>query len=126
MLKSNAVMATLAVKDMAKANEFYESKLGLKKTEEEEGAWASYESGDSVVFIYKSDFAGTNKAIAATWVVGDEVDKIVEALKSKDIVFEHYKDMADTKLEGDIHVSGTRRVAWLKDPDNNILCLVNG
>jgi hypothetical protein len=31
--------------------------------------------------------------------------------------------MPDTRLEGDIHVSGDMKVAWFKDPDGNILCL---
>ena len=28
--------------------------------------------------------------------------------------------------EGDVHVGGPMRVAWFKDPDGNILSIVNG
>ena len=41
------------------------------------------------------------------------------------MTFEHY-DFPGTTLKGDIHEAGNVRVAWLKDPDGNILSLVNG
>jgi hypothetical protein len=34
--------------------------------------------------------------------------------------------MPDMKREGDVHVGGDIRVAWFKDPDGNILSIVNG
>ncbi len=58
-----------------------------------------------------------------TWTVGD-VEGVVRALKAKGVTFEHY-DMPDMKLEGDVHVFGDMRVAWFKDPDGNILNIVN-
>ena len=48
----------------------------------------------------------------------------MQALKSKGITFEHY-NMSNITLEGDIHVDGQMKVAWFKDPDGNILNLVN-
>ena len=57
-----------------------------------------------------------------TWDVGNDMDSLVRDLRSKGVHFEHY-DLPDTKLEGDVHVSGDRRLAWLKDPDGNILAL---
>jgi hypothetical protein len=75
--------------------------------------------------VYKSQYAGSNKATAATWTVGDEVEGIVRSLKAKGVAFEHY-DMPGTTLEGDVHVSGSMKVAWFKDPDGNVLCVANG
>ena len=46
---------------------------------------------------------------------------LVRSLNGK---FEHY-DLPDTRLEGDVHVSGDIKVAWFKDPDGNILSVVN-
>jgi hypothetical protein len=40
------------------------------------------------------------------------------------VTFEHY-DMPGTKLEGDIHVGYGMKVAWFKDPDGNILNLID-
>ncbi len=72
-----------------------------------------------------SEFAGTNKATAATWIVGKDLDAIVDTLQSRGVTFEHY-DFPGTARTGDIHEAGKMRVAWLKDPDGNILSLVNG
>jgi hypothetical protein len=52
------------------------------------------------------------------------VEGVVRALKAKGVTFEHY-DMPDTKREGDIHVSGDMKAAWFKDPDGNILNIIN-
>ena len=71
--------------------------------------------------MYPSQFAGSNKATAVTWVV-DDVDKTVGALKNKGVVFERY-DFPNTTHDGDVHVSGKRRSAWFKDPDGNILAV---
>ena len=59
-----------------------------------------------------------------TWVVGDDIEGVVGALKAKGITFEHY-DMPEIKREGDLHIAGDMRVAWFKDPDGNILNIVN-
>jgi hypothetical protein len=74
------------------------------------------------LLVYESAYAGTNSATAVTWDLGGKVDAVVSDLKRKGVAFEHY-DLPDTTLDGDIHVSGTRRLAWLKDPDGNILAL---
>ena len=81
-------------------------------------------SGSSKFFVYKSDYAGTNKATAVTWTVGDKIDETVRALKAKGVTFEHY-DMPGMKVEGDIHIGGDMKVAWFKDPDGNILNVVS-
>lgn len=81
-----------------------------------------YRSGRTQLLVYVSEYAGTNRATAATWNVGGAIDEIVRSLQSKGVRFEHY-DLPDTRREGDIHVSGNLRLAWLKDPDGNILAL---
>jgi hypothetical protein len=58
-----------------------------------------------------------------TWSV-DDVDAEVKELKKKGVAFEHY-EMPGSTLEGDVHVFGDMRVAWFKDPDGNILNLIN-
>ena len=75
-----------------------------------------------MLFVYRSQYAGTNKATAATWIA-EEVDALVRTLKSRGVAFEHY-DFPNTTREGDVHVAGTMRVAWFKDPDGNIFSIV--
>ena len=125
MLNDKAALATLPVRNIDVARKFYESTVGLTPIPTEEQGVAGFRSGNSTVLVYESQYAGTNKATAATWVVGDEVDDVVRALKAKGVKFEHY-DLPDTTRNGDVHVSGRTRVAWFKDPDGNILSLVNG
>jgi predicted enzyme related to lactoylglutathione lyase len=123
MLGYADAVATVAVKNLPAASEFYERKLGLKKLESEEEEVLVFQSGNSRMLAYKSQFAGTNQATAVTWAV-DDVDGTVRDLKSRGVMFERY-DFPDVKLEGDVHVFGEHRAAWFKDPDGNILALAS-
>ena len=123
MLGNTAAVATLAVRDLGVAARFYEGTLGLSRARAEDNEAIVFESGDTTINVYRSTFAGTNKATALTWTV-DDVDNVVRSLKGKGVTFEHY-DLPDTRLEGDVHVSGDIKVAWFKDPDGNILSVVN-
>jgi catechol 2,3-dioxygenase-like lactoylglutathione lyase family enzyme len=121
MLGDRDAVATIAVKDLETARKFYEGTLGLKPAERQEPGSLTLKSGSSSLFLYESQYAGTNKATALTW--GDvDVDAIVRDLKAKGVKFEHY-DLPDTTREGDVHVAGDLRLAWFKDPDGNILAL---
>jgi catechol 2,3-dioxygenase-like lactoylglutathione lyase family enzyme len=125
MLGGKEAMATIAVKDARAARKFYEGILGLKLVSDEMPEAQMYQSGKSSVLIYQSQYAGTNKASAATWPVGNDLEKVVQALKAKGVVFEHY-DLPGLTRKGDIHVGGGTKAAWLRDPDGNILALVSG
>ena len=124
MFEKTKALATIAVRDTATARRFYEGALGLKPLPSPQKGSITYESGDTNLLVYESAYAGTNKATSATFVVGDGLDRTVEELKTKGVKFEHY-DLPNTTLKGDIHESGDTRVAWFKDPDGNILSLVN-
>jgi catechol 2,3-dioxygenase-like lactoylglutathione lyase family enzyme len=123
MLGDRDAMITIAVKDASVAQEFYERVLGLRRSDEEVPGGTVYTSGSSTFFIYESAFAGTNQATAASWIVDDALDQIVEDLRERGVAFQHYDDLPETTREGDIHVMGEFRAAWFKDPDGNILNL---
>ena len=125
MLGDKEAAATIAVKDLGKAKEFYERKLGLKPVGSEGDEVVTYRSGITKVVVYRSQYAGTNRATAANWIVGKDLEGEVEALRERGVRFEHY-DLPGLKREGDIHVAGDMKVAWFKDPDGNILSLVSG
>ena len=124
MLAGKAAAATLAVGDLKRARDFYENTLGLEAIDENPGG-VLYRSGSSVVLVYPSEFAGTNKATAASWAVGDDFDSIVDDLREKGVTFEHYDDLPETTREGDVHVMDAYKAVWFKDPDGNILNLFN-
>jgi hypothetical protein len=83
-----------------------------------------YLAGRTVLVIYESEFAGTNKATAVTWRLGKAFTKIVADLKGKGAPFAHY-DIPGMTLEGDVHVGNGLRLAWITDPDGNIIHLGN-
>lgn len=125
MLGNKDAAATIAVKNLEKAKKFYEDTLGLTQVGAEGEEVIIFKSGNSIVNVYHSQYAGTNKATAVTWVVGQDLEGVVQQLKAKGVAFEHY-DMPGVTREGDVHVGGNMKVAWFKDPDGNILNIVNG
>jgi catechol 2,3-dioxygenase-like lactoylglutathione lyase family enzyme len=124
MLAAKEVSATIPVKDLEKAKKFYQETLGLTPVDREDSEAIVFEAGRSRVVVYRSQFAGTNKATAATWGVGSDIEREVQVLKDKGVSFEHYA-MPNATLKGDIHVMGDMKSAWFKDPDGNILALVS-
>ena len=125
MFADHEVMATIAVRNLKTARTFYENTVGLKPAAKQREGTVAFQCGSSILLIYESQFAGTNKATSATWRAGDEVDAIARTLKAKGVTFEHYEFPGMT-LQGDVHVMGAHRVAWFKDQDGNILSIVNG
>src|SRR5712691_5735060 len=124
MLGDHDAIATIAVKSVKVARQFYEGTLGLKGSVSEMGPVVVYKSGNAKVQVYEAQYAGTNRATAASCVVGDDIERVVQALKAKGVTFEHY-DMPGMTREGDVHVGGNMKAAWFKDPDGNILALVS-
>ncbi len=124
MLGDKDAVANIAVKDLATARKFYTDTLGLTAVDAEDEELIVFRSGKSTVNVYQSRYAGTNQATAVTWVVGEGMEDVVRALKEKGVKFEHY-DMPDMSRDGDIHLAGDMKVAWFKDPDGNILNIVN-
>ena len=55
-------LATIAVKNLEKAKKFYEDTLGLTQIGTEGEEVIIFKSGDSIVNVYQSQYAGTNKA----------------------------------------------------------------
>lgn len=121
MLSDLAAIATVPVTNLETARTFYEGTLGLTRVRED-GEALTYKTGASTMFVYRSKYARTNKATAVTFVT-EAVDDLVRTLKGRGVSFEHY-DLPGTTLQGDVHVAGSMKVAWFKDPDGNIFSLV--
>jgi catechol 2,3-dioxygenase-like lactoylglutathione lyase family enzyme len=123
MLGGSDCVATIAVSDQEAARKFYEGVLGLEQAMESPGG-VFYKSGKTGVFVYPSEYAGSNKATAASWMASD-VPAVAEALKAKGVSLEHYPDLPGVTMEGDVHVMGELNAIWFKDPDGNILNVTN-
>jgi catechol 2,3-dioxygenase-like lactoylglutathione lyase family enzyme len=112
----------IAVRDLDRARKFYEDTLGLK-AKEEWGEGVTLKSGDTKIELYRSEFAGTNKATSLTFDV-DDIEKEARELKEKGIFFEQY-DLPGLQRQGDLYVGeGGFKTTWFKDPDGNILSLI--
>ena len=112
----------IAVKDLDRARKFYADTLGLNEVDDF-GEGFMLKSGDTQLSVYRSEFAGTNKATALNFEVND-IDAEVRELKDKGIFFEHY-ELEGLTPKGDIYEGeGGFKTAWFKDPDANILSLM--
>jgi catechol 2,3-dioxygenase-like lactoylglutathione lyase family enzyme len=113
MLGDKNAVANLAVRNLDSAKKFYADTIGLKPIGGEGEELVVFRSGDSTINVYRSDYAGTNKATAVTWTI-DDVEGAVQALKAKGVKFEHY-DLPGMTRRGDVHIGGEMKVAWFKD-----------
>src|SRR5687768_11760347 len=110
MLNKYTAIATVAVSDLDRATGFYEGTLGLTPVHNEGGQAISYQTGNTTLLVYRSEFAGANKATAVTWTLGEGLDDCVRELSGKGVQFERY-EMPNTRHEGHVHVAGRMRVA---------------
>jgi catechol 2,3-dioxygenase-like lactoylglutathione lyase family enzyme len=127
MLKDRNSSAIVAVRDIERARRFYEDILGLTRMGDaapSEGV-IGFTTGKTVLTIYESEFAGTNKANAVTWDMQGDLVETVQRLQARGVTFEHY-DLPGLTLNGDIHEMGEVKLVWFKDPDGNILHLTEG
>lgn len=124
MLRDKNSSAIVAVRDLERARTFYSDTLGLELASDEMGVLA-FHTGATILIVYESEQAGTNRANAVVWGVGDEIDAITADLTTKGVAFEHYPNMEGIELQGNMHVAGQMKLVWFKDPDGNILHLNN-
>ena len=91
MLGDKDAVANIAVKNLETAKKFYEETLGLTQigAEGQEEEVIVFRSGGSKIYVYKSQYAGTNQATAVTWVVGKDIEGVVQELKAKGVTLEH-------------------------------------
>jgi len=131
MLRDHDSSAIVAVSDLGPARAFYSDVLGLElAAESRDGMPLIYRTGATVLTVYPSAEAGTNRANAVCWGVGEDLEAIVAGLQSRGVAFEHYPELG--QLDGDVHVlpgqgpaGADARLVWFKDPDGNILHLNN-
>jgi catechol 2,3-dioxygenase-like lactoylglutathione lyase family enzyme len=120
MLENAQLYTSLPVKDLERAKQFYQEKLGLTPKEETEGN-VFYETGGSKFFLYYSPSAGSNQTTAACFNVAD-VEGTVAQLKNRGVEFEHYDEIPGVRRDGDIHYNEQGfQCSWFKDSEDNII-----
>ncbi len=122
MLQKSPMYSYIPARDVARARQFYEQKLGLKPKEETAGG-VVYEFGEhTACFLYPTPNAGTSQASQAFWQVED-IEREVTELKARGVRFEEY-DMPGAKTENGIVSAGGAKSAWFKDSEGNIMALI--
>jgi len=123
MLQRFPMYSYIPVRDIARARAFYEGKLGWKPGRENR-AGVTYEFADhTACFMYETPYGGTSQASQAFWQVVDIAREVAE-LKERGVVFEQF-DVPDTATDANgIAKGGGAKAAWFKDPDGNILALI--
>ncbi len=122
MLHERRVHATLPVQDLATARDFWEGRLGFHPLEEYPTAVIYAGAGGSVFAISRASAraAGGNTQMAFTV---PDIEAEVAELGRTGIAFEAY-DLPGLRTVGGIAELGGNRVAWFKDPDGNVIGLV--
>lgn len=123
MFDSIVLHATLPATDLARAKAWYADHLGLKPVEENEaagGAW--YRTGGVKFLLYESQFAGSNKATAASFAT-DDFDGAMDMLRENGVTFFDY-DFGEIKtVDGVLTGEDGDKAAWFADSEGNILAL---
>jgi catechol 2,3-dioxygenase-like lactoylglutathione lyase family enzyme len=122
ILADAPVSAGLPASDIERARAFYEGTLGLPLAQESEGALTFSSGNGTMLFVYPSQFAGTNQATAAGWQV-DDIEAAMKELRSKGVTFEEY-DLPGLRTVDGIATLGPAKSSWFKDTEGNILALI--
>ena len=120
MLDNAKIIAFVATTDAAKSRAFYEEVLGLALTLEDEFAIVLDANGVELR-IQKVQFLTPQPHTHLGWSV-NSLEEVVRALRAKGVVFESYPILQQNALGIWTAPSGAK-VAWLKDPDGNLLSL---
>jgi catechol 2,3-dioxygenase-like lactoylglutathione lyase family enzyme len=121
MMGDFPMVATLPASDIERAKRWYQEKLGLTPVSEYEQG-VRYRSGGARFELYPSSYAGTAQNTAAGFQV-DDVERVVDELAAKGVVFEQYDFPGLKTNEKGIATFGTETAAWFKDSEGNILSI---
>jgi catechol 2,3-dioxygenase-like lactoylglutathione lyase family enzyme len=125
MLTKAAVTTILPVKDMGRARDFYEKKLGLEpRGFAADGNFVFACGGDArIALITKPE--GTRAEHTALSFEVQGIEGVIADLQAEGVVFEDY-DFPTFKTVDHICVLGSDKAAWFKDSEGNYLCVHEG
>jgi predicted enzyme related to lactoylglutathione lyase len=107
---------------MAAAKDFYADKLGLEVLDESEQSMSFRCGGGSRLMVTKSTTGTADTQTQAQWRV-DDLAKVLEDLRARGVKIEEY-DQPGFKTESGIYDAGFGLIAWITDPGNNTLALL--
>jgi catechol 2,3-dioxygenase-like lactoylglutathione lyase family enzyme len=120
MLSRCRVHTTLPTADVDRLRAWYEGVLGFTPMAIRPNAVLYETTPGSVFAISRGSALSSSTHTQMAFTVGD-VDAEVAELKSRGIVFEEYEA---PRTDGGIATIGPGRAAWFKDPDGNLLAVL--
>lgn len=112
----------IAVSDLGRAREFYESKLGLDGVETP-GGWQLRSDHETVLYLLP-DVANAG---SVDWPVAsfrvDDLRAAVRAYRDRGVPFLEDGELPFDLDEDGISVTDEMQVAWIRDPDGSVLTL---
>jgi len=122
MLTKAPVTTMLPVKDLNRAREFYEKKLGLKPLGSRQDGKFLFAGGDGGTLALFPKPEGTKAEHTAVSFLVKDIAREIKELEARGVVFEDY-DFPGLKTENHVCVLGSEKAAWFKDTEGNYLCL---
>ncbi len=125
MFNAKAAFSGFSVDDMAKAEKFYSSTLGLKVDSSKMGL-TLHLPGGATVYVYQKNNHEPATYTILNFVV-DDIDKAVDELTKIGVQFEHYDDGVKTDKKGIARGIAAKQgpdIAWFKDPAGNFISVL--
>jgi catechol 2,3-dioxygenase-like lactoylglutathione lyase family enzyme len=123
ILESAKPAIVICTRDRARATGFYRDTLGLALAYEDNFAAVFNIGGVTLRLSLVADFTPHEHTILGFQV--PDVPATVKALYEKGVTFNRYPRFTQDELGIWSAPGGTVRVAWLKDPDGNLLSVTN-
>ena len=120
MFENTKAFSGFSVDDIPRAKQFYGETLGVRVSEEH-GMLTLHIAGERDTLVYPKDDHTPASFTILNFPV-DDIDKAVDELTSRGVVFERYPG-TDTDEKG-IFRGGGPLIAWFKDPAGNVLSVI--
>jgi catechol 2,3-dioxygenase-like lactoylglutathione lyase family enzyme len=120
MLDSGKLMGFILTKDYDKAREFYEKKLGFEFVSLDQFALVVRVGAHAIRIVKIPDFK-PQQGTTLGWQV-ENVEAVAKWLKQRGVDTEKYPFVQDKEL-GIWTAPGGDKIAWFKDPDENVLSI---
>jgi catechol 2,3-dioxygenase-like lactoylglutathione lyase family enzyme len=121
MLQSASVTTMLPVKDLQRAREFYEQRLGFAADEVLPDGKVVYLCGGARLALFPREGGTRAEHTAVSFEVTD-IGTAIHDLEDRGVRFEDY-DYPGLKTVEHICVLGSEKAAWFMDSEGNCLCL---
>jgi catechol 2,3-dioxygenase-like lactoylglutathione lyase family enzyme len=122
MLSERRAHTTLPVTDLAAAKAFWQDRLGFRPLIENEAAILFSAGHGSAFAVTRSSGRASGTHTQLGFTVTD-IEAEVADLTARGVTFEEY-DVPGLRTEHSVAVTGAGRAAWFRDPEGNLIGLI--